>query len=62
MNAFIILAGKITGKRRLRRLGRRWENTIRMNFKEIGINTRNWTDSAQNSDYIGELLFHKPWS
>ena len=30
---------------------RRWEDNIRMDFKEIGINTRNWVDSAQYRDY-----------
>ena len=31
---------------------RRWEDNIRMDFKEIGINTRNWVDSAQDRDYL----------
>ena len=29
---------------------RRWEDNIRMDLKEIGINTRNWIDSAQDRD------------
>jgi hypothetical protein len=29
----------------------RWEDDIRMGLKEIGINTRNWFDSAQDRDY-----------
>ena len=29
----------------------RWEDNIRMILKEIGINMRNWVDSAQNTDY-----------
>ena len=29
----------------------RWENNIRMNLKKIGINTRNWIDSAQDKGY-----------
>jgi hypothetical protein len=40
-NAFKILTGKPTGKRPLVRPRRRWEDNIRMDFKEIGINTRN---------------------
>jgi hypothetical protein len=28
----------------------RWENNIRMNFKEIGIDTRNRVDSTQGRD------------
>ena len=49
-----ILTGKPTGKRPLGR--RRWENNIRMNLKEIGINTRNWVDSAQDRDYWSDLV------
>ena len=43
----LILRGKPTGKRPLGRLRRRWEDNIRMDLKEISINTRNWIDSAQ---------------
>ena len=38
------------GKRRIR-----WKDNIRMNIKGIGINTRNWVDSAQYRDF-GEPL------
>ena len=48
---FIILTGKPTGKRPLGRPRRRWEDNIRMNLKEIGINASNWVDSAQDRDY-----------
>ena len=40
-----------TGVIPLGRLRRRWDCNIRMDVKEIGINTRNWVDSAQNRDY-----------
>ena len=40
-NAFEILTGKPTGKRPLGRPWRRWEDNIRMDLEEIGINTRN---------------------
>ena len=46
-SALKILTGKHTGKRPLGRPRRRWENNIRMDLEEIGINTRNWVDSAQ---------------
>ena len=46
-----ILTGKPTGKRPLGRPRRRWEDCIIMDLKEIGINTRNWVDSAQDRDY-----------
>ena len=38
--AFKILTGKSTGKRPFGRLRHRWEDNIRMDLKEIGINTR----------------------
>ena len=38
---FKILTGKPTGKRPLGRPRRRWEDNIRMDLEEIGINTRN---------------------
>ena len=50
-SAFKILTGKPTGKRPLRRPRRRWEDTIRMDLEEIGINTGNWVESAQDKDY-----------
>jgi hypothetical protein len=30
---------------------RRWEDNIRMDLKEVGINKRNWVDLAQPRDY-----------
>ena len=41
-SAFKILIGKPSGKRPRRR----WEDNIRMNLEEIGINASNWVDSA----------------
>ena len=35
---------------------RRWENNIRMDSKEIGINTKNYVDSAQGRDYWRVLV------
>ena len=55
-NAFKILTGKHTGKRPLGRPRRRWEDNIRMYFKEIGINTSNWVDSAQDRDRLRTLV------
>ena len=40
-SAFKILTGKPTGKRPLRRPRRRWEDDIRMDLEEIGINAGN---------------------
>ena len=52
-SALKILTGTPAGKRPLGR--RRWEDTIRVDLKEIGINTRNWVGSAQDR-IIGEPL------
>jgi hypothetical protein len=50
-SAFKILTGTPTGKIPLRRPRRRWEDNIRMDIKEIVINTRNWVDLTQDMDY-----------
>ena len=50
-SAFKILIGIPTRSRPLGRPRRRWEDNIRMDLKEIGINTRNWVDSAQGRDF-----------
>ena len=55
-SVFKILTGKPTGKRPLGRPRRRWEDNIRMDLKEICINTRNWVDSAQDRDYWRALV------
>ena len=50
-SAFKILAGKPTGKRPLGRPRHRWKDNIRMDLKEIGINSRNWVDLALDRDH-----------
>ena len=50
-----ISTDKPTGKIHLGRLRHRWEDNIRMNFKEIDINMRNWVDLVQNRNF-GESL------
>ena len=45
-----------TGKRPLGRPRHRWEDNIRMELTEVGINTRNWIDSAQDRDYWRALV------
>jgi hypothetical protein len=42
--------------RRLGRPRRGWKDNIRMDFKQIGIDTRNWVDSSQNRDYWRALV------
>ena len=55
-SAFKILTGKPTGKRPLGSPRRRWEDNIRMDLEEIGINAGNWVDSAQDMDYWRALV------
>ena len=55
-SAFTILTGKPTGKRPLGRPRRRWEDNIRMDLEEIGINAGNWVDSAQDINYWRALV------
>ena len=50
-SSFKILTGTRAGKIPLKRSKRRWEDNIRIDLKEIVINTRNWVDSAQDRDY-----------
>ena len=54
MSAFEILTGTFTGKRPLGRPRHKWEDNIKMDFKEIGMNTRNWVDSVHNRHYRSE--------
>ena len=51
-----MLTVKSAGKRPLGRPRRRCEDNIRMDFKEVGINTRNWVDSAHDRDYWRVLV------
>ena len=55
-SAFKILTGKPTRKRPLGRPRRRWEDNIRMDLEEKGINAGSWVDSAQNRDYCRTLV------
>ena len=54
--AFKILTGKPTGKRPLGRPRRKWEDNIRMDLEEIGVDAGNWVDSAQNMNYWRSLV------
>ena len=47
---------KPTGKSPLGRPRRICEDNIRMDLKEIGINTRNLVDSSQDRDYWSVLV------
>ena len=52
---FIILV-VTAGKRPLGRPRRRWEDNIRMDLEEIGINVGNWVVSAQDRNYWRALV------
>ena len=49
---FKILTGTPAGK--IPR--RRWEDNIRMDLEDIGINAENWVDSAQDRSYWRALV------
>ena len=53
---FKILTGKPKGKSPLGRPRRRREDNIRLDLEEIGINTRNSVDSAQDRNYCRALV------
>ena len=55
-NAFKILTGKPTRKRPFGRPRRRWEDNIRLDLEEIGINARNSVHSAQDRNYWRALV------
>ena len=55
-SSFKILTGKPTEKRLLGRPRRRWEDNIRMDLEEIGINADNWVHLAQDRDYWVALV------
>jgi hypothetical protein len=46
--AYRVLVGRPEGKRPLRRPRRRWEDNIKMDLGEIGIDGANWTRLAQD--------------
>ena len=55
-SVFKILTGKPTGNKPVRRSRHRWEDYIRMDLEDIGIDAGNWVDSAQDMDYWRALV------
>ena len=49
-NAYRILVGKPEGKRHLGRTRRRWEDSIKMDLKEVGFHPRDWIALAEDRD------------
>jgi hypothetical protein len=50
------LNGKSKGRRPLGRYGRRWEENIRMDFKEIAWKVGDWIHVVQNTDQWRALV------
>jgi hypothetical protein len=46
--AYRVFVGRPEGKRSLERPRRRWEDNIKMDLREIGIDRANWIRLAQN--------------
>ena len=55
-SAFKIFTGRPTGKILFGKPRRRWEDNIRMDLEEIGINAGNCVDSAQDRNYWRVLV------
>ena len=55
-SAFKMLTDKPTGNIPLGRPRCRWEDNIRMDLEEIGINAGKWVDSTQDKNYWGALV------
>jgi hypothetical protein len=55
-NAYRILVGKPEGKRTLGRPRRRWEDSIRMDLREIGWGGVDWIDLAHDRDQWRALV------
>ncbi|KAJ4425795.1 hypothetical protein ANN_27420 [Periplaneta americana] len=49
-NAYRVLVGRPEGKRLLGRPRRRWEDNIKMDWREVGYDDRDWIDLAQDRD------------
>jgi hypothetical protein len=48
MGVYTVLVGRLEGKRPLGRPRRRWEDNIKMDLREIGIDGANWIQLAQD--------------
>jgi hypothetical protein len=55
-NAFTILVRKPEGKRSLRRPRLRWEDNIKMDLGEIGLEGVDWIHVAHDRDHFQALL------
>jgi hypothetical protein len=51
-----VLVGRPEDKRRLGRPRRRWDNNIKMDHREIGIEGANWIQLAQNRAFVNMAM------
>ena len=49
-NVYRVMVGKPEGKRPIERLGRRWEDNIRMDLQEVDCDGKDWIELAQDRD------------
>ena len=49
-NAYRALVGKTEGKRHLGRPRHRWEDNIKMDWREVGCDPGEWIDLAEDRD------------
>jgi hypothetical protein len=49
-DAYRVLVGKPEGMRQLGRQGRKWEDNIKMDLREVGWGGIDWIDLAQDRD------------
>ena len=49
-NPYKVLVGKPESKRPLGRPRRRWEDNIKMDLREVGCDSRDWIDLAEDRD------------
>jgi hypothetical protein len=54
-----ILVGKSERKKQLGKPRRRWENNIKMNLEEMGLEGEYWINLAQNTDRLWALVNRK---
>jgi hypothetical protein len=47
-SVYRVLVGRLEGKRQLGRPRRRWEDNIKLDFRETGIDGANWIRLAQD--------------
>ena len=49
-NAYKVLVGKPEGKRPLWKPRRRWKDNIKMDLREVGFDSGDWIDLAEDRD------------